>query len=90
MSGAALAITVAAWRIERPECEPPPTLTMSVSPMMISTVSTGTASRSAITWAKLVSWPCPLGCVPMTTLTRPSGCTVISTRSFGEPIEDST
>ena len=40
-SVAALAITVPAWRIERPECEPPPTLTMSVSPMMMSTVSTG-------------------------------------------------
>ena len=90
ISGAALAITVAAWRIERPECEPPPALTMSVSPMMTSMVSTGTASRSATTCAKLVSWPWPLGCVPMTTPTRPSGLMVISTRSFGAPIEDST
>ena len=28
-------MTVPAWRMERPECEPPPTLTMSVSPRMI-------------------------------------------------------
>ena len=34
-STAALENTVAAWRIERPECEPPPTLTTSVSPMMM-------------------------------------------------------
>ena len=43
---AALENTVAAWRMERPECEPPPTLTTSVSPRMIFTVSTGTRSRS--------------------------------------------
>ena len=86
----AFAITVPAWRIERPECEPPPTLTMSVSPMMMLTVSTGTASRSATTCAKLVSWPWPLGCVPITTSTRPSGRTVISGARFGAPIEDST
>ena len=28
-------MTVPAWRMERPECEPPPTLTMSVSPRMM-------------------------------------------------------
>ena len=89
-SGTPLAITVAAWRIERPECEPPPTLTMSVSPMMMLMHCTGTAIRSATTWAKLVSWPWPLGCVPITTSTTPFGFTVISVRSFGEPIEDST
>ena len=83
-------MTVPAWRIERPECEPPPTLTMSVSPRMMSTVSTGSASRSAATCAKLVSWPWPLGCVPITTSTRPAGFTVISARSRGAPIEDST
>ena len=44
-SADALAITVPAWRIERPECEPPPTLTMSVSPMMMLTVSTGSAEQ---------------------------------------------
>ena len=89
-SGTPLAITVAAWRIERPECEPPPTLTMSVSPMMMLMHACGTAIRSATTWAKLVSWPWPLGCVPITTSTTPFGFTVISVRSFGEPIEDST
>ena len=47
--------TVAAWRMERPECEPPPTFTTSVSPRMIFTLSTGTASRSDTTCAKLVS-----------------------------------
>ena len=77
-SAAALENTVAAWRIERPECEPPPTFTTSVSPRMMLTFSTGTARRSDTTCAKLVSWPCPLGWVPMTTSTRPSGRTVIS------------
>ena len=70
-SGAALANKVAEWRIERPECEPPPRLTTSVSPMMMSMLSTGTASSAPTTCAKLVSWPCPLGPVPITTSTRP-------------------
>ena len=78
MSARALANTVAAWRMERPECEPPPTATTSVSPMMMFTFSTGTIIMSAITWAKLVSCPWPLGCVPMTTSMCPSGCTVIA------------
>jgi hypothetical protein len=43
-----------------------------------------------MTWAKLVSCPCPLGCVPMTTSTRRCGRTVIRACSFGAPIEDST
>ena len=34
--------------------------------------------------------PARAGCVPITTLDRPSGSTVISARSRGEPIEDST
>jgi hypothetical protein len=84
----ALEITVAAWRIERPECEPPPTLTMSVSPMMMLTLDRH-ASRSATTCAKLVSWPWPLGWVPITTSTG-LRLHVISVRSFGAPIEDST
>ena len=58
---AAIENTVAAWRIERPECEPPPTLTTSVSPSTMSTASTGTYSSVEITCAKLVSWPCPEG-----------------------------
>ena len=57
---------------------------------MIFTFSTGTWIRSDTTCAKLVSWPCPAGCVPITTSTRPSGRTWICACSFGEPIEDST
>ena len=89
-SGSAFKNTVAAWRIERPECEPPPTFTTSVSPRMIFTFSTGTWRRSDTTCAKLVSWPWPLGWVPMTTSTRPSGLTVMRACSLGAPIEDST
>ena len=70
--------------------EPPPTATMSVSPTMIFTCATSTPSMSAATCAKLVSWPWPEGCVPITTSITPSGRTVISVRSFGEPMEDST
>jgi hypothetical protein len=81
---------VAAWRIERPECEPPPTLTTSVSPATMSMRSTGTPSKSDITCAKLVSCPWPLAWVPMMTAMRPSGVTVTSARSLGAPIEDST
>ena len=76
-STAAFENTVAAWRIERPECEPPPAFTTSVSPRMIFTFSTGTWIRSDTTCAKLVSCPCPAGCVPITTSTRPSGRTWI-------------
>jgi hypothetical protein len=46
---------------------------MSVSPRMMVTLATGTSTRSATTCAKLVSWPCPLGWVPNTTSTVPSG-----------------
>ena len=83
-------MTVPAWRMERPEWEPPPTDTMSVSPTRIFTCSTGTPIMSAATWAKLVSWPCPLGWVPITTSMVPSVFTTISARSLGEPMEDST
>ena len=89
-SSAAIDITVPAWRMERPECEPPPAFTTSVSPRMMLTVATGTPSRSATTWEKLVSWPWPEGWVPITTLTAPSPVTDMSARSRGEPIEDST
>jgi hypothetical protein len=82
--------SVAAWRMERPECEPPPTRTTSVSPKITLTFSTGTPMRSETTWAKLVSWPWPLGWVPITTSTRPSGRTLICACSLGAPIEDST
>src|SRR5215831_9944127 len=89
-SGSAFANSVAAWRMERPECEPPPRRTTSVSPRMMFTLSTGTCRRSDMTCAKLVSWPWPLGCVPMTTSTRPSARTLIRACSLGAPIEDST
>ena len=74
----------------RPECAPPPTLTMSVSPVMSRTRSNGTPSHSVTSWAKLVSWPWPLETVPITTSTLPSGCTVISARSRGTPVAVST
>ncbi len=82
-------MTALAWRIERPEWVPPPALTMSVSPSVIFTDSNGTSSRSAVTWAKLVSCPCPAGCVPITT-SMMFERTMRSARSLGEPIEDST
>ncbi len=63
---------------------------MSVSPVTRSMASTGTESTAPTTWAKLVSCPCPLGPVPITTLTLPSGVIVISVRSRGAPIELST
>ena len=39
--------------------------------------------------AKLVSWPCPLDSVPITTSTRPSGATVTSAHSRGAPVVNS-
>ncbi len=79
-------MTMPASRIERPECEPPPTGTTSVSPVIRRTSSAGTPSHSVMSCAKLVSWPCPLDSVPMTTSMRPSGITVISARSRGAPL----
>ena len=52
-------------RIERLECVPPPTVTRAVSPCTSRTVSIGTSSSSAATCANVVSWPCPLDCVPV-------------------------
>ncbi len=53
----ALPMTMPASRIERPEWEPPPTGTMSVSPWIRFTQSNGTPSQSVMSCAKLVRWP---------------------------------
>ena len=82
----ALPITTPAMRIERPECEPPPTGTMSVSPWIRLISSSATPSHSATHWAKLVSWPWPLDSVPTATSTRRSGRTVIRAYSRGAPL----
>jgi hypothetical protein len=64
-SGAALVNYVAAWRLDRLECEPPPRLTRSASPVTRSMLSTGTASKAETTCAKLglvtlAVWHCQL------------------------------
>ena len=69
----ASAITTAPRRIERPERDPPPTATRSVSPVTRRTCSRSTPSHSARIWAKLVSWPWPADSVPRTSSIRPSG-----------------
>ena len=79
-------MTKPAMRIERPECEPPPTGTMSVSPWISRTALERHAEPVADTHcAKLVSWPWPLASVPITTSTSPDGSTVTSARSRGLP-----
>ena len=62
-------MTMLARRMPRPPCAPPPTLTMSVSPVMSRTLSSGTPSHSVTSWAKLVSCPWPCDTVPSTTST---------------------
>ena len=89
MSRVALPMTMPAMRIERPECEPPPAATMSVSPVISRTRSNGTPSHSVTSCAKLVSWPWPLDSVPITTSTKPLSATVISVRSRGMPLVSS-
>ena len=73
-------------RMERPELDPPPTATRSVSPVTRRTCSSSTPSHSARIWAKLVSWPWPADSVPSTSSTCPAGSTVISARSRGAPV----
>jgi hypothetical protein len=73
-------------RMERPECEPPPTGMRSVSPWIRRIDSTGAPSHSATHCAKLVSWPWPLYNVPTETSMRPSGCTVTRAYSRGAPL----
>ena len=57
-----------------------------MSPVIRRTCPTSTSNHSAMSWAKLVSWPWPAESVPMTTSIRPSGRTVISARSRGMPV----
>jgi hypothetical protein len=83
---AALAITTPPSRMERPEWEPPPTGTRSVSPVMRRTWSISTPNHSTTNWAKLVSCPWPEDRVPITTSMTPSGRTVICARSRGAPV----
>ena len=52
--------------------------TTAVSPVTSRTCSGVTPSWSASTCAKVVSWPCPLDCVPATTSTKPSARTLTS------------
>ena len=85
----ALPMTMPASRIERPEWEPPPTGTTSVSPWIRCTQSSGTPSQSVTSCAKLVWWPCPLDSVPIATSTRPSGATVTLVHSRGAPVVNS-
>ncbi len=75
--------------MERSEWLPPPTATKRVSPVTKRMRSGVTPSSSAMTWAKLVSWPWPVDWVPTTTSTMPSGKIVACTRSCGAPTGDS-
>src|SRR5438034_478825 len=75
-ASAALPMTKPAMRIERPECEPPPTGMMSVSPCTRWIDSNGTPSHSLTHCAKLVSCPCPLDSVPTATSNLPTGAAV--------------
>jgi len=61
-------MTIPPMRIERAECEPPPTGTRSVSPVISWTLVKGTPSHSLTHWAKAVSWPWPAADVPITTI----------------------
>ena len=72
--------------MERPECEPPPTATRSVSPAISRTRSGSTPSHSAMSWGNAVSWPWPAERVPMITSMKPSGCAVTCARSRGAPV----
>src|SRR5262249_52384523 len=56
----ALPMTMPASRMDRPEWDPPPIGTMSVSPWIKFTQAKGTPSQSVMSCAKLVRCPCPL------------------------------
>ena len=56
-------------RIDRPECVPPPTETLSLSLATKRIRSNGICSQSESTWQKVVSWLCPLLMVPTTSST---------------------
>ena len=58
-----------------------PNCTLSVSPWTICTWLIGTPSRSEINWQKVVSWPWPWLCDPVSTSMVPTGLTRISADS---------
>src|SRR5262245_37472174 len=60
--------------MHRAEAEPPPACTRSVSPVTSLTRWGSAPSHSAMTCAKLVSWPWPADIVPSTGAVAYSGC----------------
>src|SRR5215470_9258098 len=66
---------------EREPYVPMPNCTLSVSPCTIDTFSIGVPSRSATSWANVVSWPWPWLCDPVSTSTEPVGLTRTSADS---------
>ena len=58
-----------------------PNCTLSVSPCTIATFSIGMPSRSATSWANVVSCPCPWLWQPVNTSTEPVGLTRTSADS---------
>ena len=52
---------------------PIPYCTVAVSPWTTITSSRGTPNSSLTIWAKVVSWPCPWGETPVSTVTLPEG-----------------
>jgi hypothetical protein len=61
--------------VDREPYVPSPCGPVPVSPWMISTLAGSTPSRSATTWAIVVSCPWPCGEVPVKTVTAPVMCT---------------
>jgi hypothetical protein len=90
ISSAAFAVTHDPSRIERADAEPPPACTRSVSPVTSRTWLASTPSHSLTICAKLVSCPWPADIVPSTSSTTPDGSIVISARSRGAPVFNST
>ena len=58
-----------------------PNCTLSVSPCTTVTCSMGMPSRCETSWAKVVSWPWPWLCEPVSTSTEPVGLTRTSADS---------
>ena len=58
-----------------------PICTLSVSPCTIDTESIGTPKRSVTSWAKVVSWPWPWLCEPVSTSIVPTALTRTSADS---------
>jgi hypothetical protein len=86
MASAALVMTQEPRRIDRAEAEPRPACTRSVSPVTSLTRSGSAPSHSAMTCAKLVSWPWPADIVPNTNSMVPDGSIVSSARSRAAPV----